>query len=207
MIDFIEGTIAYRAVDYLVLQTGGVGYRIFCTHPFQWEDGETSRVFTHQVVREDSLTLYGFREPEVRDLFRLLLEVSGIGPKVALSITGAGSPASLAEAVQREDLRFLTQLPGIGKKTAQRIVLDLKDKLEKAGWNRILTGENAESASANSSLSASSVSAEAIEALKTLGYNEEEASRAVETAREAFGETEPGLDDWIRRALQVSMKK
>lgn len=201
MIDFIRGCVAYHTMEYVVVEANGVGYRLFCPNPFQWKEGEEVRIFTHQVVREDAHTLYGFPDADLRDCFRLLLEVSGIGPKVALAIVGAGSPAALAEAVEREDLRFLTKLPGIGKKTAQRLILDLKDKLKKASWAQSVSIKEAAATAADRA-----VSADVIEALTALGYNEEEAAVAVAEARQSFTEEEPSLDDWIRRALQISMK-
>ncbi|MFD1426505.1 Holliday junction DNA helicase RuvA [Kroppenstedtia sanguinis] len=204
MIEFIRGIVAYRTAETIVVETGGVGYLLFCVHPLEWEEGEEVTVYTHQVIREDAHTLYGFRERQVRDLFRLLLEVSGIGPKVALAVTGAGNPGRLVEAVEQEDLRFLTKLPGVGKKTAQRIVLDLKDKLKKSGLNESFVSAVRVDTSRQV---ARAGSLEAIEALQALGYNEEEASQAVAIARKDFGEEEPGLDQWIRRALQFSMKE
>lgn len=162
-----------------------------------------AQVFTHQVVREDSQNLYGFANTDERDLFRLLLEVSGIGPKVALAAIGAGSPRELVEAVQREDLRFLTKLPGVGKKTAQRLILELKDKLEKAGWTSLIRGAKDVVDTPGYTAQASQ---EAIDALMALGYNESEAQAAVHQAGEAFGEENPSVDEWIRKALQVSMK-
>ncbi|PTM58321.1 Holliday junction branch migration protein RuvA [Desmospora activa] len=202
MIDFIRGHIAYHTTEYVVVEANGVGYRLFCPNPFQWTEGEEVRIFTHQVVREDAHTLYGFPDADLRDCFRLLLEVSGIGPKVALAVVGAGSPAALVEAVEREDLRFLTKLPGIGKKTAQRLILDLKDKLKKASWAQSLSTE----AVTTPSTVSRALSSDVIEALTALGYNEEEASVAVDEARRSFADEEPSLDDWIRRALQISIK-
>ncbi|SDW28672.1 Holliday junction DNA helicase subunit RuvA [Marininema mesophilum] len=204
MIDYIRGQIAYHSLDAVVVEAAGVGYRIFCPHPFHWQEGETAQVFTHHVVREDSQSLYGFKTFDERDLFRLLLEVSGIGPKVALAAIGSGSPTALVEAVQREDLHFLTKLPGVGKKTAQRLILDLKDKLEKAGWSSLITG--AKGVESNPGGMKSVVSQEAIDALMALGYNEAEAETAVHLAGESFEEENPSVDDWIRKALQVSMK-
>jgi Holliday junction DNA helicase RuvA len=202
MIDFIHGRIAYHTTECVVVEARGVGYRIFCVNPYEWAVEEEVRIYTHPVIREDAQILYGFSDQTVRDCFRLLLGVSGIGPKVALNIVGAGSLSSLVDAVEKEDLRFLTRLPGIGKKTAQRLVLELKDKLKKADWVQgINTGETAVARAPMGP-----VSREAIDALMSLGYNEEEASLAVDEARRAFGEEEPSLDEWIRRALQVSMK-
>lgn len=204
MIDFIQGTVAYHTMEAVVVETTeGVGYQIYCTNPFEWEEGSRVRVYTHQVVREDAHLLYGFKERDTRDLFRLLLEVSGIGPKGALSIVGSGSPERLVEAVEQENLKFLTKLPGIGKKTAQRMVLDLKDKFEKAGWSqRWLPSEGDRGISE----AGGGQEREAIEALKALGYNEEEAAQSVRLAREGWEDGQPDLDEWIRRALQLSMK-
>lgn len=204
MIEFIRGVVAYRTTEAIVVETEGVGYLIFCIQPLKWEEGKEVTVYTHQVIREDAHTLYGFRERQVRDLFRLLLGVSGIGPKVALAVTGSGDPGRLVKAVEQEDLRFLTKLPGVGKKTAQRIVLDLKDKLKKAGFS----GNTFPDSPVEIQEDVERVgSEEAIEALQALGYNEEEASRAVAMARKDFGDEEPELDRWIRRALQLSMKE
>jgi holliday junction DNA helicase RuvA len=204
VIDCIRGQILYKTLDYFVVETGGVGYRVFCANPFQWPEEGEIWVHTHQVVREDALMLYGFQQAEERDLFRLLLEVSGIGPKGALAIVGTGNPGALVQAVEREDIRFLTKLPGIGKKTAQRLILDLKDKLEKAGFTQKFGGGHAETAVSSPP---SDQMREAIEGLKALGYNEEEATWAVEQAKADFDGKEAGLDEWIRKALQVSMSQ
>lgn len=131
MIDFLRGKIAHVEADYIVLDVGGVGYRIYCANPhaFGAPDGEETTVYVHHHVREDAILLYGFATRNEQSLFRRLIEVSGIGPKVALGAMSGGRPEALVAAIWREDLAYLTRLPGIGKKTAQRIILDLKDKL------------------------------------------------------------------------------
>lgn len=130
MIDFLRGPLAHRETDYVVLDVGGVGYRVFCPNPYAFADeGKTYTLFIHHHVREDAILLYGFATRDEQTMFRKLLEVSGVGPKVALGILSAGRPDAIVAAIYQEDLTFLTRLPGIGKKTAQRIVLDLKDKL------------------------------------------------------------------------------
>ncbi|WP_286883942.1 Holliday junction branch migration protein RuvA, partial [Aneurinibacillus sp. UBA3580] len=132
MIDFIEGQVAYVETDCVVVMSHGVGYRIFSGNPFQYREGEheTVRIYTHHYVREDAVHLYGFSTRNERDLFRKLLDVSGIGPKGALAMISAGTPEQIIAAVTQENIEFLTRFPGVGKKTAQRIILDLKDKLK-----------------------------------------------------------------------------
>jgi len=131
MIDFLRGSVVVRDADSIVIDVNGVGYRVFCANPFAIRPGEREEttVFIHYHVREDAVQLFGFGTREEQDLFRKLIEVNGIGPRVALGILSGGNPAAVAAAIQREDLAFLTKLPGIGKKTAQRMVLDLKDKM------------------------------------------------------------------------------
>ena len=132
MIDFLRGKVALRESDYAVLDVNGVGYRVFCPNPYalSHKENEDVTMFIHYHVREDAHLLFGFITRDEQSLFRLLLDVSGIGPKVALGILAAGGrPEAVILAISQENLAFLTKLPGIGKKTAQRIILDLKDKL------------------------------------------------------------------------------
>lgn len=203
VIEFVEGEVAYAGPDYLVIREGGIGYRVVCPRPYLWEEGNRVRLYTHPVIREDGWTLYGFPDRNERDLFSLLLEVSGIGPKAGLTILARGSVGEVVSAIRREDLNFLTRLPGIGKKTAQRIVLDLKDKLKDFDAPVV----QAAASSSDPEWTASGLAGEAIEALMALGYNEKEASRAVREARKQLGDGEPPLDEWIRQALQVSAKR
>lgn len=208
MIEFLEGTVDYAGPDYIAINVSGVGYRVFCGNPYRWEPQVHTRVYTHQVVREDVVSLYGFPTREERDLFRMLLDVSGIGPKAGLSILASGAPRQVVQAIQQENIAFLTKLPGIGKKTAQRLILDLKDKLKKAGWVHALLQQQEDVADGPNATTIPPThrAAEAIEALMALGYNEEEAAWAVEEARKQW-DVEPELDDWIRRALQLSMMR
>lgn len=131
MIDFLRGKLAFADADYVVLDVQGVGYRVFCANPYALaaRDGEELMLFIHYHVREDAVLLYGFGSREEQALFRRLLDVSGIGPRVAIGILSAGRPDEVVGAIYQENVAFLTKLPGIGRKTAQRIILDLKDKL------------------------------------------------------------------------------
>ena len=132
MIGSIKGKVAYLANEYCLLETNsGVGYRVFmpAAHLGQLAVGMEARVHTYMAVREDAILLFGFLNQEYYNLFLLLLGVSGVGPKVALGILSAVKPDDFYLAVQSRDLKVLTKLPGIGKKTAERLLLELKDKV------------------------------------------------------------------------------
>jgi Holliday junction DNA helicase RuvA len=129
MISRLRGTVVARTPAGLVLEVGGVGYLVAATPRVTARVGEEATVETHLHVREDALQLYGFAAAEERELFELLLGVSGIGPKVALAIVSGSPPAELRRAIARDDLARFEAIPGIGRKTAQRVVMELKDKL------------------------------------------------------------------------------
>ncbi|WNQ12994.1 Holliday junction branch migration protein RuvA [Paenibacillus aurantius] len=202
MIDFLRGSLVHRETDYVVLDVNGVGYRVFCANPYAVQAGEAEGItlFIHYHVREDAHLLFGFRSREEQTLFRRLLEVSGIGPKVALGIVGAGEPEAVVSAIYTEDVAFLTRLPGIGKKTAQRIVLDLKDKLSDLPVGQ-LAGPVGKSAAVPAAAPRGPWS-EAKEALQALGYTEAEVERVKPAVQEAATGTE-GADALVKLALQV----
>ncbi|TCS96466.1 Holliday junction branch migration protein RuvA [Hazenella coriacea] len=206
MIEFIDGKIAYLCNDYIAVQVSGMGYQVFVPHPFHWSDEEEVRIFIHHIVREDAQHLYGFATQEERDLFRLLLEVSGIGPKAGLAMIAGGSPRQLVQAIQIEDLKFLTRIPGIGKKTAQRLILDLKDKLAKQGWLDRFPEMVETTLQTVPSGSQGQMRLDVIDALVGLGYNEEEAERAANEALQSSGVENMSAEDWIKRALQQSIR-
>jgi holliday junction DNA helicase RuvA len=125
----LRGTVAARSAAGLLIEVGGVGYLVAATPRVNAGVGEETTVETYLHVREDALQLYGFATGEERELFELLLAVSGIGPKVALAIVSGSPPAELRRAIAREDLARFEAIPGIGRKTAQRVVMELRDKL------------------------------------------------------------------------------
>jgi Holliday junction DNA helicase RuvA len=205
MIDFLRGKVAHREPEYVVLDVHGVGYRVFCPNPYAIADEGETTLYIHHHVREDAILLFGFSSREEQSLFRKLLEVSGIGPKVALGILSGGRPEAVIAAVQQENLSFLTRLPGIGKKTAQRIILDLKDKL-----GGIAAPAIAEDGAALASVPVAGPGrtdagggawAEAREALLALGYSEAEADRALQSARTAANGNEPA-ETLVKLALR-----
>lgn len=138
MIAHLTGTVRHVALDKVIVEVGGVGLSVSVAPntSSQINLGAPIQLFTSLVVREDSLTLFGFLDEESRTTFELLQTVSGIGPKVALAIMGAHSPQSLAGAIAREDVGAIEKVPGIGKKGAQRLILELKGKISDFGGSQ-----------------------------------------------------------------------
>lgn len=174
MIDFLTGPVVHLENDYVVLDVRGVGYRVFCPNPYAFAkvEGEVT-IYIHHHVREDAMLLFGFPTREEQKLFRKLIEVSGIGPKVALGILSGGNPDLVVSAIYQENITFLTKLPGIGKKTAQRMILDLKDKLDGLGLGATVISGGLFTVPEPQEGDGSSWS-EAREGLKALGYTETE---------------------------------
>lgn len=135
MISLISGIVRSVNIDRAVIEVGGVGLSVSITGPTssQLHLGAATHLFTSLVVREDSLTLFGFLDEESRNTFELVQTVSGIGPKVALAIMGAHSADSLARAIAQEDIKAIEKVPGIGRKGAQRLILELKGKISDLG--------------------------------------------------------------------------
>ncbi len=201
MIDFVEGKLDYIEAEYIVMEAGGIGYRLFCPNPYQFVqyEGKKTRLYTHHHVREDAILLYGFGSRDERDLFRKLLEVTGIGPKGALAILAAATPEQIVMAVQQENVTYLTKFPGIGKKTAQRIILDLKDKLIGYTPSVIMT---VDSTSLQTGEKTASQLNEALEALGALGYSEVELQKVRNTLAQQAQEG-AGVEQLIKQGLTL----
>lgn len=170
MIAYLTGRVAEKAQGSCVLEVGGVGFRMaMSTGSLAGlpAEGDTVTVHVHLYVREDELSLFGFESVEERALFEQLLTVSGVGPKVALATLSAFAPAALMEAIAREDASLISSVPGIGKKTAQRIILDLKDKLGLPDLAMGAPGVGVD------------VAAEATDALLAMGFSASEVSAAL----------------------------
>jgi Holliday junction DNA helicase RuvA len=196
--EFIEGTIAKTTIDSIVVANHGIGYLIYCPNPYQFQVGDQTTVFTYLYVREDAMHLYGFKSREERQLFVQLLSVSGIGPKGALAILATGAPGRVIEAIELEDERYLVQFPGIGKKTARQIILDLKGKFK--GVTMTSPSVHPEEEVAVSSSHAALQ--EATLALKALGYSEKEIERITPSLKTKDMTTEA----YIKAALQLMLK-
>ena len=170
MIGSLKGTVAQLEDEYCIVDTaGGVGYRVFMpsAHLAQLVLGKEVRIHVHTAVREDAILLYGFLSREYYDLFEILLTVSGVGPKMALGILSAIKPDAFYTAVSNKDVKMLVKLPGVGKKTAERMLLELKDKVSGSSDGDDVVQEIAEAGG-------SGAVAEAIEALVSLGYSNSE---------------------------------
>ncbi len=167
MISYLSGIVIHKDLKFAVIQTaGGVGYKVFCTTDTVsgLHEGAPGTVWVYTAVRENSIDLYGFKDLETLNFFELLLTISGIGPKSALSILGAATVQALTDAVLSGETAYLTKISGVGKKVAEKIVLELKGKVggEKSGAFE------------------SSGEIDTIEALKSLGYTHKEAKEALE---------------------------
>ncbi|MCM3712673.1 Holliday junction branch migration protein RuvA [Halalkalibacter oceani] len=199
MIEYVKGKVVEVELQYVVVDHHGLGYQIYCPNPFVFQEKleETVQIYTYQHVREDLIRLFGFRTKQERMLFEKLLNVSGIGPKGALAILASGQPENVVYAIEEEDEAFLVKFPGVGKKTARQIILDLKGKLDDFVPN-LLQQEKAttvEKTPANTALK------EALEALQALGYVEKELKKV----RPLLEEEELTTDGYIKKALQLML--
>lgn len=203
MIGCLTGTVRALEVPMVLLDVNGVGYEVdtplstFC----QLQAGQTVTLWTHLVVREDAQLLYGFMDTSDKVLFRTLIKVNGVGPKLALSILSSMSSAMMIQTIDMEDVTTLTRIPGVGKKTAERLVIELRDKLKKMTLNA--SGDSNNIGINQLNIIANSPIAEAEAALVSLGYKPIEAQKAVGAFKNEFSETA----DLIRAALKSMMKQ
>ncbi len=195
MIASLDGVVGAVAADSLVLEVGGVGYRVFVAPAVlaAVEPGRRLRLHTHHLVREDLQALYGFRTPEELGFFGLLLTVTGVGPKVALGLLGSRPVADLQLAIMADDQGLLTAIPGVGKRLAARIVLELREKVAAAGIAAATPG----GVGAGTLLAEGDV----VGALQALGYTLAEAREAARHAR-AGGAGSGSLEDRVKAALR-----
>jgi len=201
LIEFIQGDLQIKGSNYIVIQVGGIGYRLFASSltiaklpPVK----EEVTVFTYLHVREDELSIYGFLSSEEKQIFVTLLQVSGIGPKLALVILSHLSGSELRRAIMLGDTQTLLTISGVGKKTAGRIVLELKDKLQKDALPEEVVSEIGFGAMNNND-----ARSEAVSALLALGYSVAEAQKAVPIIAEG---QDYSVEDLIRIALKQMVK-
>lgn len=188
MIGRLKGTLLEKAPPAILLDVSGVGYEVdvpmstFCNLP---EAGAEVTLLTHFVVREDAMLLYGFATAAEREAFRALIRISGVGPRIALAVLSGLTVEQLASAVEAGEAGLLTRIPGIGKKTAERLILELKGKLKGAAFAGLSSAEGASHA-------------DIVSALGALGYSEREAMSAVKTLP-----ADVGVSEGIRLALKA----
>ena len=197
MYAFIEGEVCEKTAGSIVLLAAGVGWQLSCSNNTLQAApalGESMRCWTFLSVREDAMELFGFATREEKELFLQLTSVSGVGPKTALGLLGSMPLRDLSLAILLDDVNALARAPGIGKKTAQRIALELKDKISQADVSAAAAG----AVPAAASFSAADSASEAVEALIALGYSSAEARNAVGAVR---GRAETS-EDLVRLALR-----
>ena len=199
MIASVRGTLLEKSPAACVVEAGGVGYAIsISTHTFRTlpAAGETVFLRTRQVVREDALMLFGFADPEELRLFDLVIGVSGVGPRLALALLSGLEPAALVRAIRGEQVAALVAVPGIGRKTAERLIVELRDKLEMIGLE---AGSAVPRGAAV--LPRSERFEDAVAALTRLGYTAAQAQDALRRVSE--GHDELGLEALVRRSLAL----
>lgn len=179
MIAFIEGILVEHETDGVIVNVGGVGYRLATTR-VKSEVGEKVRFYVAEVIREDRYDLYGFETRDEKELFLILTDVQGVGPKLGQKILSAASPDTLRKHIQNGDLSFFTSISGVGKKTAQKIILDLKGVLVDAGSTR-----------------ASTVRDDVSDALESLGYGRDD---ILSVLPHVVGES---VEDRVKSALKM----
>ena len=201
MYEYIRGTVQEVTPSYLVLDNQGIGYHIFIANPFRLSTlkQKEATVYIYQSVTQDNIRLYGFINKEEKELFLKLIGVSGIGPKSGLAILAAEDHVGLVNAIENNDTKFLQKFPGVGKKTAAQIVLDLQGKLSELSPEvmEAFGGDATQAASRNTELE------EALEALAVLGYTQRDIKK-VTRMLEKIEQT--SADDYIREAIKHLMQ-
>jgi len=198
MIALLRGTLAYKSSDHVIIDVGGVGYRLFIPLSTFYSLPETGDVslFTHTHVREDAILLYGFLSMEEKELFGILISISGVGPKLAVNILSHIPAKDLKRAIASGDIKRLSSLPGIGKKTAERLVLELKDKVGPIH-------DLPEADEVQSNTSGGDISNDVISALINLGYKENQARKVLESMELAPDLT---MEEALKGALKVLIR-
>ncbi|MBE6149229.1 MAG: Holliday junction branch migration protein RuvA [Firmicutes bacterium] len=183
MYSYIKGIVTEIESNYIVIDNNGIGYLVYTANPYSFNIDENYKIYIYQNVKEDELSLYGFKTKEEKDLFLKLIEVKGLGCKMALPIIATGSISGIIDAIERENILYLKKFPKIGDKVARQIILDLKGKLVPS--NNVIDNSNEE----------------LIEALKGLGYKASDVSKVVKQVN-----SNESLENQIKEALKLLLK-
>lgn len=203
MYEFIKGTVEFVGPEYIVIENNGIGWQISTPNPFIYSGKMDTMVtvYTYHYVRQDLMALYGFETREEKKMFTKLLNVSGIGPKGALAILASGEVQQVVTAIENEDESFLVKFPGVGKKTARQMILDLKGKLHDIGPDFFPNLFTADKLPLHIKTENTAFE-EAVLALKALGYSEREIKKiSPELSKEQLS-----TDQYIKKALQRLLK-
>lgn len=183
MFDVIEGKVIDIEVNYVCISTSGIGFKVFVPNPYSFRLDEEVKVYLHNQIKEDEYSLYGFKSKEERNIFLKLINVKGLGPKIALPILAGSTVEGLMDAIERENVLYLEKFPKVGEKLARQIILDLKGKL--------VSKEN----------SSSGVNDELIEVLLSLGYKRPDINRVVKEVDDSLS-----IESQIKEALKLLLK-
>jgi len=202
--DFIKGTVDYVGPEYIVVENNGIGYQIVTPNPFSYSPDvqQMVQVFIYHHVREDTAAFFGFSTRIEKALFTKLLNVTGIGPKGALAILGSGQVDQVVQAIENEDEAFLVKFPGVGKKTARQMILDLKGKLENVVPDYFPNLFNDGVSTAVKASGFNEALDEAALALKALGYSDKE----IQKVAKKLTDEEMSTEQYIKKALQLMLK-
>jgi Holliday junction DNA helicase RuvA len=195
MISYLRGTVIDKDIRFFILEVGGVGYKVFASDEMlkNLKNGQEHGVWTHLAVREDALDLYGFADKESLGLFAMLINISGIGPKTALGVMNVATAGTLRRAVSSGDFGYLTKVSGIGRKLAEKIIIELREKVHLLGGDSAADDHTSDET-------------DALEALKSLGYSERDAREALKkVSKESASKDskELGAGDKVKKALKM----
>ena len=183
MYEYIIGKVDSVNPGYISLDNNGVGYKIFVSNPYSFKETDEYKIYLYQYIREDENTLYGFKKEEERDLFLKLINVKGLGPKMALPLFSNGSIDGIIDAIERENILYLKKFPKIGDKVARQIILDLKGKLVSKTDTVIVKDD------------------ELIDALSALGYKQTDINKIIPKINKDLS-----IEDKIKEALKLLLK-
>ena len=184
MYSYIKGIIEEQASNYIVIDNNGIGYQVYVGNPFSFELNKEIKVYTYNYIREDEYSLYGFKTTEEKDLFLKLINVKGLGPKMAMPIIATGSISGIVDAIERENILYLKKFPKIGEKVARQIILDLKGKIN-------ITSTDSEVSNFD----------ELIDVLESLGYKNSEIKKIIPNI-----DSSKSLEDQVKDALKLLLK-
>ena len=184
MYSYIEGKVTEIESSYITLDNNGIGYQIYTGNPYTFNVGTHYRIYIYQYVREDEITLYGFKEKQEKELFLKLIDVKGLGCKMALPILATGSIEGIVDAIERENILYLKKFPKIGEKVAKQIILDLKGKI-----------------STNIDLTENIDNTELVETLKALGYKSNDINKVLPQINKGNA-----LEQQVKEALKLLLK-
>lgn len=184
MFSFIKGVVRETEKNYITLENNDIGYQIFVANPFSFPIDEEAKVFIYTYIKEDEFSLYGFKSLEEKELFLRLISVKGVGPKLALPMFSLGSVTGIVDAIDRENILYLTKFPKVGEKVARQIILDLKGKLVKNDSNISTSGLE-----------------EVVEALESLGYKSGDIKKILPNIDPSLK-----IEEQIKEALKLLLK-